>query len=662
MPLNRPTRRELALAVCAAFTSPTTYALLFALLVTVGAKLHAAVELAAGSGVVAEALGACAWDLVIYPALALLFDAGERVRPWVRWVTRPLALLAVGVSLVNAAYVMIANDQIDAHALSVGFNRFQEVADIAVLEATRRAGRHTIWVALLLPFGFVGLRRLWAKVAGPERDVERYRARALAALLALGVVALGGARMAGRPKTLGVALIADNTLVHTYATWLESSLAGVEPYQHALERHFGLPLAQDGAVEALARDASRPDVLLVVLESTRYDHVELPLASRSPWARTPTIRALAERGAFFTDVQVAMPHTSKSLFTMLCGRLPAMENAILEPADGVARGCLPELLRRAGYATAFFQTAIGSFEDRPRLVTSLGYERFEAFETVGAAPLGYLAGDDRALSGAFEAWLGALRPEQRLFATLLTSGTHHPYALPDGVSTGRRSSARARYRALVALEDQVVGEVLDALRRAGRLERTLVVVLADHGEGLPGDPVHQHDNDFFEHGLHVPLVLAGPGVPRGRRDGLTSLLDVAPTVLGRLGVSTALPRDERRFGRDAFGGPERTVAPFACWSDDVCEGYVDARAKVVRLPSDDRSLAFDRGGDERSPRPPTGDEEERLDAIHEVFVSTRLDGAPLAVRRLTLPSGFVCGEPGSCVHPSRPEGGFHRRH
>jgi hypothetical protein len=138
-------------------------------------------------------------------------------------------------------------------------------------------------------------------------------------------------------------------------------------------------------------------------------------------------------------------------------------------------------------------------------------------------------------------------------------------------------------------------------------------------------------------------------------------MDVAPTVLALLHVPTVLPSDELRFGRNAFDDRNRRVAPFACWNDGLCEGYVDATTKVVRLPSDHRSIAFDRDRDEWSPRSPSPVEEERVDDVHDTLVSTRLDGAPVMIRRLELPSGFVCGPPGSCVHPNRPNGGFHQR-
>ena len=88
--------------------------------------------------------------------------------------------------------------------------------------------------------------------------------------------------------------------------------------------------------------------------------------------------------------------------------------------------------------------------------------------------------------------------------------------------------------------DAELGRLVRALRDAGRLDETLLIVTSDHGE------------EFLEHGrvlhgathhaevLRVPLLFRGPDIPPGRRVGVpTSLVDVAPTILGAL--ATPIP-------------------------------------------------------------------------------------------------------------------------
>lgn len=648
--------------MAAAPTSPSAYALLVSLLATVGAKTYSAWTLSHGHGYLLEALGACAADLAIYPALALLVSGGERTRRWVAILTYPLSILAVVVALINAAYVAIANDQIDARILSVGMNRLDEVADIALMEATARAGRLGVYVLVGALLGYFGIRVLWRRAQLPHETLAQLRLKGLLGLSALGSLLFALTHFAGLPRTLAADLIADNALLHTYATWVESTLAADEQYDGALEQHFAAEMVPPQAAQQIEK-AQTPNVLVLLLESTRFDHVELPLPGHVSSAKTPALRALAQRGTFFTHAYAAMPHTSKSLVSIMCGRLPAMENPVAEVADGVLPECLPRLFRAAGYATTFIQSAIGSFEYRPRLTVQLGYDDFQAFETIHTKPLGYLSGDDRVLPHVFGGWLAQLPAERRFFATILTSGTHHPYQLPKGVRAAEVRSGRSRYAALVETEDHVLDELLEELRKSGRLENTIILALADHGEGLPGDAVRQHDNNFFDEGLHVPVIMAGPGVAVRQYDAVTSLLDIAPSLLASIGVNHTLPSDELRFGIDVLHAERpRSYAPFACWNDEMCEGYISRDVKVVRMPADHRELTFELHGKQQEPnfRRPTSAELAVLERVHEVNVSTHLSKAQLQAAPIQLASGFACG-PGldECVHPSRPEGGFH---
>ncbi len=86
--------------------------------------------------------------------------------------------------------------------------------------------------------------------------------------------------------------------------------------------------------------------------------------------------------------------------------------------------------------------------------------------------------------------------------------------------------------------DQQLGRVLDHLRETGRLENTLVVITGDHGEEFMENGRWGHNSAFHEQQIRVPLVIAGLDIKPAVVDVPTSHLDVAPTVLGRLGVTS----------------------------------------------------------------------------------------------------------------------------
>jgi arylsulfatase A-like enzyme len=329
------------------------------------------------------------------------------------------------------------------------------------------------------------------------------------------------------------------------------------------------------------------------------------------------------------------------------------------------------VLAAAGYQTAFFQSAIGVFEIRPRLVRKFGYEHFEAWEHVRGEALGYLASDDLSLAEPFSNWLDQLgKAAEPFFATLLTSATHHPYRLPEAEESALRAageelSAQQRYARLVAAEDRLLGLVLEALEQRGLRDSTILIVLGDHGEGFGVKGVKQHDNNFFEEGLHVPLVMAGPGISKRRVDGNVSLLDVTPSLLAVLKVKSVLSEQNPMYGVNLFAGPPPDRPRyFACYFDDYCLGFVLGSLKVVVVPQLSQQGYFDlvRDPEELSPAELTPELKERVAEMWRLVNSLRNPRLAQELRlgpELRSDNGWYCETGQACGHPNSPEGHFH---
>jgi choline-sulfatase len=96
--------------------------------------------------------------------------------------------------------------------------------------------------------------------------------------------------------------------------------------------------------------------------------------------------------------------------------------------------------------------------------------------------------------------------------------------------------ARAAYYGLITYLDDKVGRLLAALEETGQLERTLVVYTSDHGE-MAGEHGMWRKSTFYEHAVRVPLILAGPGLPRGRQVARNvSLVDLTATLAEAAGT------------------------------------------------------------------------------------------------------------------------------
>jgi arylsulfatase len=97
----------------------------------------------------------------------------------------------------------------------------------------------------------------------------------------------------------------------------------------------------------------------------------------------------------------------------------------------------------------------------------------------------------------------------------------------------------ASYWAMTDLIDVQVGKMLDALKRTGQLENTIVIFMSDHGEMLGDHGIYLKGPYFYDEGIRVPMIISWPGViEAGRRsDAMIELVDLAPTLLEAAEVS-----------------------------------------------------------------------------------------------------------------------------
>src|SRR5205814_783585 len=117
---------------------------------------------------------------------------------------------------------------------------------------------------------------------------------------------------------------------------------------------------------------------------------------------------------------------------------------------------------------------------------------------------------------------------------------HAPYDPPDSIRVRFPPTMIGAYDAEIATADVQVGRLIDHLATTGRLDRTIVVVLGDHGESLGEHGEEQHGFFVYDADIRIPLILAGPGVPALVVGDQVRIVDVMPTILDRLGID--IPR------------------------------------------------------------------------------------------------------------------------
>jgi arylsulfatase A-like enzyme len=327
----------------------------------------------------------------------------------------------------------------------------------------------------------------------------------------------------------------------------------------------------------VACGGSRPDVVLVTLDTLRRDHVGAygwKLPGPSP---TPRIDAFAKGARVFEGALTTMPTTSPAHASIFTGLRPR-EHGVLRNGDRVpealaAERGLPRKLRDAGYRAAAFVTSD---------VFGPGAIGLGGFDPYDVRPKGLRPGSD-AVAAAL-AWLDRVsRGEKKpVFLWVHLYDPHSPYGAAaakaghypvDLKSYGWVERARYRdkkvriamatkYADGVRDADRAFGELLDGLAERGR--EPLVLVAADHGEFM----AEYLDRLGFAYGhgsllgpevLWVPLLVAGPGIDPARVAGAASIADLYTTVLEATGLGDPRAAEEGRIDLRGDPPPGRLV-------------------------------------------------------------------------------------------------------
>jgi arylsulfatase A-like enzyme/Tfp pilus assembly protein PilF len=326
-----------------------------------------------------------------------------------------------------------------------------------------------------------------------------------------------------------------------------------------VRRWFGLIAILVGAWLAVPGGAALPlNVVLITLDTVRADHLG---SYGYAIASTPALDRLAREGARFSDATTHAPLTGPAHAGILTGVYPARfgirDNASTPlPKDAVT---LASVLQASGYRTGAF---IGAFI----LDRAYGFDR--GFDTFDSRFDRFQAGDklqaERPAGDVVQpalAWLSSLPASKPFFAWVHLYDAHAPYAPPEPYRTRFRAHP---YDGEVAYVDSAVGRILAMLQQKGRLDRTLIVAIGDHGESLGEHGEQEHGLFLYDAVLRIPLLMRLPGTIRGGmvvRDQVRAI-DVMPTILSLVGVASP-PRLDGESLAPLLEGHARATSPLA---------------------------------------------------------------------------------------------------
>lgn len=338
---------------------------------------------------------------------------------------------------------------------------------------------------------------------------------------------------------------------------------------------FVLTLVSTGCHDRSQNISDMPNVVFITIDTLRADRVGTYGYFRDT---TPVLDALSRESVVFERCFAPMATTFPSHLSLFTGTFPNETGAIANVgAGGMAfhptgyLRTLAQLLQEGGYRTAAFVSAVPLKQVSG---ISAGFDVFEEPE-----------GNSRpaeATNALVLDWLDHRDATERFFLWVHYFDPHRPYTPPEPFASKYKSSPEFReylaeraFRSLrgtemapEAMNNRYDGEVSYVDREIGRLlaalqsnpsswNNTILVVLADHGEGLRQHGETEHGGVWKEQ-LHVPLMMRIPGREPARIDGVISVADVVPTLMGMV----HLPGSESLLHQGS--GVDRLAPDSAC--------------------------------------------------------------------------------------------------
>jgi arylsulfatase A-like enzyme len=284
------------------------------------------------------------------------------------------------------------------------------------------------------------------------------------------------------------------------------------------------------------------NLLLVTLDTTRADRIG---AYGYAAAATPHLDALAREGVRYVRCYSPVPLTLPSHASLLTGLWPPRHGVHANGTQLLAEeaSTLAEQLLARGYQTA---AVVGAFVLDRRFGLAQGFEHYDDDLSGAEAPgrFAYAERDARRVTDAALRWLDGRRRGPFLLWVHYFD-PHAPYSPPGDDPA---LAVHLPYDAEIAFVDGELGRLLRALEIEGAA-RTLIVVTADHGEGLYEHGEATHGLFAYESTLRVPLLVR---FPDRRQAGSVierpvSLVDVLPSVLDWLGEPVPEELDGERL-------------------------------------------------------------------------------------------------------------------
>lgn len=260
---------------------------------------------------------------------------------------------------------------------------------------------------------------------------------------------------------------------------------------------------------------------------------------------TPEFDQLAKEGVLFRHAYSTGTRTVRGLEAFSASFPPIPSESIMKREGNEDIATWGKVMRGLGYHTSFLYGGFGAFDNMNAYFGGNGFalsDRSDIQNQKFANIWG--VSDEDLFRHAIDYFDARTRDGAPFFSIVMSTSNHKPFMLPEGIpgikAKGGGRDAGIRYA------DYSIGEFFREARKHAWFKNTIFVIAADHGARAYGKaalPLYSYE---------IPLLVLAPGHLQPRSvDTQTSQIDVAPTVLGMLG----LPYQAPFFGQDVLHWP-----------------------------------------------------------------------------------------------------------
>ncbi|KFF17712.1 LTA synthase family protein [Flavobacterium hydatis] len=331
---------------------------------------------------------------------------------------------------------------------------------------------------------------------------------------------------------------------------------------------------------------------------------------------TPEFDKLSKEGLLFTNLYCTGTRSVRGIEAVVTGFLPSPSESVVKLGNS-QQGffTLADALKRKGYETSFIYGGMANFDNMASFFNGNGFQDIvdqEDFDGDGQkyAFKGTWGYSDEDLVTKANNYFKA-KGDKPFFSLMFSTSNHEPFEYPEGRIKPYDKKAATVNNAM-KYADFSIGKFFEMAKKEPYFKNTIFIVIADHNTRTYGKnlvPINK---------FHIPALIMGPGVPKGKAyDKLASQIDIPPTLLSYIGAQFETPmigRNLTKIGPDVKG---RSIMQF----NDINAFRVEN--KVVIMQPNLKPLQFEIKND-TTLVPVKLDEELAKDALAHVVTAGNL--------------------------------------